>query len=79
MPFRDAIPPLRCINTLHIVASLIGLSSHVIYPNGISCTLPEDMQQRLVRTIAGLENATMLQPGENFVSASVVNAFVATW
>ena len=35
----------------------------MVYPNGISCTLPEDMQYRLVRTLAGLENATMLQPG----------------
>jgi tRNA uridine 5-carboxymethylaminomethyl modification enzyme len=35
----------------------------VIYPNGISCTLPEDIQQRLINLIPGLENAKMLRPG----------------
>lgn len=35
----------------------------VIYPNGISCTLPEDIQERLVRSLVGLENARMIRPG----------------
>ena len=50
---------------IHVdVIGHVGLSSNVIYPNGISCTLPEEMQHKLIRTIVGLENATMLYPGE---------------
>ena len=33
------------------------------YPNGISCTLPADAQQKMINTIAGLENASMVCPG----------------
>ena len=43
----------------------VGLSTDVIYPNGISCTLPEDLQLTMIQTIAGLENAKMLYPGAN--------------
>lgn len=35
----------------------------VIYPNGISMTIPADEQARVLRTIKGLENVQMLQPG----------------
>ena len=35
----------------------------VIYPNGISMTIPADEQARMLRTIKGLENVHMLQPG----------------
>lgn len=40
-----------------------GLDDTTIYPNGISTSLPADIQQDYVRTIVGLENAVMLQPG----------------
>ncbi|CAG8613050.1 5927_t:CDS:10, partial [Paraglomus occultum] len=40
-----------------------GLDTHVVYPNGISTTLPEDIQWRLLKTIPGLENVTMLRAG----------------
>ncbi|XP_044731978.1 protein MTO1 homolog, mitochondrial [Chrysoperla carnea] len=40
-----------------------GLDSDVIYPNGISCTLPEELQVQLVRSINGLENVEILRPG----------------
>ncbi|XP_055688174.1 protein MTO1 homolog, mitochondrial [Lutzomyia longipalpis] len=40
-----------------------GLHSDVIYPNGLSCTLPEDQQIQLVRSIPGLEAAEILRPG----------------
>lgn len=40
-----------------------GLDDHIIYPNGISTSLPVDVQQDYVRSIAGLENAKILQPG----------------
>ena len=40
-----------------------GLTTHEIYPNGISTSLPFDIQLRLVRSIRGLENAHVLRPG----------------
>ena len=40
-----------------------GLDDHTIYPNGISTSLPEDVQLDYVRSISGLENAEILQPG----------------
>jgi len=40
-----------------------GLDDHTVYPNGISTSLPEDVQQALVASIPGLENAVILQPG----------------
>ncbi|RCK56222.1 Mitochondrial translation optimization protein 1 [Candida viswanathii] len=40
-----------------------GLDTDLIYPNGISCTMPEDIQARLVKLMPGCENVTMLQPG----------------
>ncbi|MFN4056597.1 MAG: tRNA uridine-5-carboxymethylaminomethyl(34) synthesis enzyme MnmG [Roseinatronobacter sp.] len=40
-----------------------GLQDHTVYPNGISTSLPAEVQESYVRTIAGLENVTILQPG----------------
>ncbi|UWQ10901.1 tRNA uridine-5-carboxymethylaminomethyl(34) synthesis enzyme MnmG [Aliiroseovarius crassostreae] len=40
-----------------------GLDDIAVYPNGISTSLPEDVQQDYVRSIVGLENVTILQPG----------------
>ncbi|XP_059612645.1 protein MTO1 homolog, mitochondrial [Phlebotomus argentipes] len=40
-----------------------GMDSDVIYPNGLSCTLPEEQQEKLVRTIPGLEAAEIIRPG----------------
>jgi len=40
-----------------------GLSTTEIYPNGISTSLPFDIQYTLVRSIAGLENAVITRPG----------------
>ena len=40
-----------------------GLSTHEIYPNGISTSLPFDIQYALVRSMAGMENAHILRPG----------------
>ena len=40
-----------------------GLTTHEIYPNGISTSLPFDVQLELVRSIKGLENAHILRPG----------------
>ncbi len=40
-----------------------GLDDPTVYPNGISTSLPEDVQRALLATIPGLERATMLRPG----------------
>ena len=40
-----------------------GLTTHEIYPNGISTSLPFDIQLRLVRSMKGLERAHILRPG----------------
>ncbi len=40
-----------------------GLTTHEIYPNGISTSLPFDIQYALVRSMAGMENAHILRPG----------------
>ncbi|MEQ6202936.1 tRNA uridine-5-carboxymethylaminomethyl(34) synthesis enzyme MnmG [Sulfitobacter sp. HNIBRBA2951] len=40
-----------------------SLSDSVIYPNGISTSLPVEVQESYVRSIVGLENVSILQPG----------------
>lgn len=40
-----------------------GLESDLVYPNGISTSLPADVQEQYVRTIKGLETAEIRQPG----------------
>jgi len=40
-----------------------GLDDHTVYPNGLSTSLPEEVQHAYIRTIPGLERTTILQPG----------------
>lgn len=40
-----------------------GLDDDTVYPNGISTSLPEDVQLELLKTITGLEKAVMIRPG----------------
>ena len=40
-----------------------GLDSHLVYPNGISTSLPADVQLAMLRTMTGLESAAMVVPG----------------
>jgi tRNA uridine 5-carboxymethylaminomethyl modification enzyme len=57
-----------------------GLDTHEIYPNGISTSLPFDIQLALVRSMAGMENAHILRPGyaieyDYFDPRSLKNSF----
>jgi tRNA uridine 5-carboxymethylaminomethyl modification enzyme len=40
-----------------------GLDTHVVYPNGISTSLPTEVQLAFLKTIEGLENTVVLEPG----------------
>lgn len=40
-----------------------GLDDHLVYPNGISTSLPEDVQAEFLRSIAGLERVKIARPG----------------
>ena len=40
-----------------------GLDDDTVYPNGISTSLPAEVQQRMLATIPGLEHARMVRPG----------------
>ncbi len=40
-----------------------GLDDHTVYPNGISTSLPEDVQLAFLKTIIGLENTKIIRPG----------------
>ncbi|HMV13113.1 MAG TPA: tRNA uridine-5-carboxymethylaminomethyl(34) synthesis enzyme MnmG [Nitrosomonas sp.] len=50
-------------NSHNIFLEPEGLNTHEIYPNGISTSLPYDVQIELVRSIAGLEHAHITRPG----------------
>lgn len=68
-----------------------GLNTHEFYPNGISTSLPFDVQLELVRSIPGLENCHILRPGyaieydffdpralfESLESKNIANLFLA--
>tara|TARA_B110001452_G_scaffold240849_1_gene222653 strand:- start:249 stop:2120 length:1872 start_codon:yes stop_codon:yes gene_type:complete len=40
-----------------------GLNDYTVYPNGISTSLPEDIQQEICHNISGLENVKIIRPG----------------
>ena len=42
---------------------MVGFETHVVYPNGISMSMPSSVQLDALRTIPGLEKVDMLQPG----------------
>lgn len=60
---EDKINRFADKNSHQIYLEPEGLFTHEIYPNGISTSLPFDIQFKLVRSIKGLENAHILRPG----------------
>ncbi|GLY63209.1 tRNA uridine 5-carboxymethylaminomethyl modification enzyme MnmG [Pectobacterium carotovorum subsp. carotovorum] len=50
-------------NTHQIFLEPEGLTSNEIYPNGISTSLPFDVQWQIVRSMVGMENARIVRPG----------------
>lgn len=56
-PSRPPNRPPPQLNRLNVVWRV-----DLIYPNGLSCSLPEDTQEALLRTVRGLENARIVRP-----------------
>lgn len=60
---EDKIHRFAAKNSHNIFLEPEGLTTHEIYPNGISTSLPFDVQLNLVRSMRGLENCHILRPG----------------
>ncbi|MEO0320197.1 MAG: tRNA uridine-5-carboxymethylaminomethyl(34) synthesis enzyme MnmG [Pseudomonadota bacterium] len=60
---EDKVVRFRERNAHQIFLEPEGLDDHTVYPNGISTSLPADIQAQFVATIRGLENAKILRPG----------------
>ena len=60
---EDKIVKFKDKKQHHIFLEPEGLHSDIIYPNGISTSLPENIQNKFVQSIYGLENAKILQYG----------------
>ncbi|MFO1423737.1 MAG: tRNA uridine-5-carboxymethylaminomethyl(34) synthesis enzyme MnmG [Candidatus Competibacteraceae bacterium] len=60
---EDKIHRFADKNSHQIFLEPEGLGTHEFYPNGISTSLPFDVQYALVRSISGLENAHITRPG----------------
>ena len=50
------------MSSVFILRAMLNVVKDVIYPNGISCSMPEEVQEPLMRTIPGLENVKMVRP-----------------
>jgi len=60
---EDKVVRFAARETHQIFLEPEGLDDDTIYPNGISTSLPEDVQLALLKTIPGLEKAAMVRPG----------------
>lgn len=60
---EDKIVRFSDKNSHQIFLEPEGLEDNTVYPNGISTSLPEDVQTAYVHTIKGLENVVIMQPG----------------
>ncbi len=66
----------------HVFLEPEGEDTIEIYPNGISTSLPIDVQEKMISTIRGLENARIMRPGygieHDFVQPTQLNATLET-
>jgi len=60
---EDKIVKFSSKNSHQIFLEPEGLDDYTVYPNGISTSLPADVQEEFIRTIEGLENVTIIRPG----------------
>ncbi len=60
---EDKVVRFESHPTHHIFLEQEGYDTDVIYPNGISTSMPQDIQDEFIHTIKGLENVTILQYG----------------
>ncbi len=60
---EDKITRFADKNSHQVFIEPEGLTTHELYPNGISTSLPFDVQLELVRSIRGMENAHIVRPG----------------
>ncbi|WP_300452039.1 tRNA uridine-5-carboxymethylaminomethyl(34) synthesis enzyme MnmG [Accumulibacter sp.] len=60
---EDKIHRFAAKNSHNVFLEPEGLATHEVYPNGISTSLPFDVQLAIVRSIRGLENCHILRPG----------------
>ena len=60
---EDKVKKFSTKNQHQIFLEPEGLKSDVIYPNGISTSLPENIQEKFIHSIKGLEKAEILKPG----------------
>tara|TARA_B100001750_G_scaffold161119_1_gene129961 strand:+ start:113 stop:1198 length:1086 start_codon:yes stop_codon:yes gene_type:complete len=60
---EDKVKKFSDKNSHQIFLEPEGLDSDIIYPNGISTSLPENIQEKFVRSIKGLNNAKITRPG----------------
>ena len=60
---EDKIVKFKDKNRHQIFLEPEGLSDFTIYPNGISASLPEDVQREVLCNIDGLRNVKMVRPG----------------
>ena len=58
---EDKIVRFKDADQHHVMLEPEDLEGKVIYPNGLSCSLPRDVQERMVRSVPGLENAEFLK------------------
>ena len=57
---EDKIVRFKDADSHHVMLEPENSSGTVIYPNGLSCSLPKDIQEKMVRSVPGLENAEFL-------------------
>ena len=57
---EDKIIRFKTANQHHVILEPEDSSGKIIYPNGLSCCLPKDVQEQMVHSVYGLENAEFL-------------------